>query len=237
VEPQGVVCERICAGSEGKDIIDVQERTVVTEFWPELLTTASWQKLQKFKKELKDFVVIGGWAVYLWTGMHKSKDVDILVDFKTLEKLKQKYDLNKNHELKKYEIKFDKFDVDIYVRHFSEFVIPVEELLKSTKSVQGFKILEPEALLILKQSAEIQRRGSPKGEKDAIDILTLLSRTPFKKAKYLQLLKAHKLVHYVGELIRVLGEFDARNSACAGMSFKDFQAWRRKTIQELKFGR
>lgn len=206
----------------------------MTEFWPELLTTASWQKLRELKKELKGFVVIGGWAIYLWTGMHKSKDIDIIVDFKALERLKERYDLNKNPHLKKYEIKLDKFDVDIYVPHFSRFVLPIGELMKNTEVVQGFTTLKPEALLVLKQAAEIDRKGSIKGEKDAIDILTLLIKAPFSKARYFKLLKENNLPRYADELARVFKDYDARNAAAhLGLAFKDFQAWRKAMLKAL----
>ena len=49
------------------------------EYWNELITQKSWDVLQKLKKI--NFVLIGGWASYLWTSSHKSKDIDIIVDF------------------------------------------------------------------------------------------------------------------------------------------------------------
>ena len=84
----------------------------MTEYWNESLTKASWESLQTFSKEY-DFILIGGWAVYLWTKQHKSKDIDIVIDFNTLGKLKKDFDVTKNDRLKKYEIQRDKFDVDI----------------------------------------------------------------------------------------------------------------------------
>jgi len=40
------------------------------EFWPELLTKASWERLVLLKKEF-EVILIGGWAAYLHTGLHK----------------------------------------------------------------------------------------------------------------------------------------------------------------------
>ena len=206
----------------------------MTEFWPELLTKASWEKLQGLKKEIKDLVVIGGWAVYLWTGMHKSKDIDIIVDFKTLEALKHAYDLGKNPQLRKYEIKLEKFDIDIYVPYFSKFSIPTEEIMQSTEIVQGFKVPIPEVLIILKQSAEIDRKNSIKGEKDAIDIITLLSKTNFKAEKYAKLIRKHKIEIYRDELIRTISNFNPKNSEHVGMGFKEFQNWKKIILKELR---
>ena len=55
------------------------------EFWNSALTEKSWKVLLQLKEKNFDFVVIGGWAAYLWTSLHKSKDVDIAVkDFNDL---------------------------------------------------------------------------------------------------------------------------------------------------------
>ncbi len=207
------------------------------EFWPELLTKASWEKLQELKKELTNFVVIGGWSVYLWTGLHKSKDIDILVDFAALEQLRENYDLRKNPQLKKYEIKSEKFDIDIYVVHYSEFPIPAKELMeKYTASVQGFTTLKPEALVVLKQSAEIGRRGSTKGQKDAIDILSLLLRSPFNVKTYMEIVKAYSLDSYIQELKQVISTFDPKTSSQLGLGFKEFQDWKKLFLKALQTG-
>ena len=82
------------------------------EYWSTIITEKSWDVLQRIKKEF-DFVLIGGWATYLWTKGHKSKDIDIIIDFKELDKLKLNYNLNKNDSLKKYEIKTEGIDIDV----------------------------------------------------------------------------------------------------------------------------
>jgi len=56
---------------------------MVKEFWHNLITEKSFHLLQEFKKDF-DFVLIGGWAVYLYTDSLKSKDIDIIVDLETL---------------------------------------------------------------------------------------------------------------------------------------------------------
>lgn len=204
------------------------------EYWPEVLTGASWEKLRELKGELGGFVVIGGWAVYLWTGMHKSKDIDIIVDFSDLEILKGRYDLVKNHNLKKYEVKFERFDIDIYVPHYSTFSIPAGDLMDRFSTMTGgYRVLSPEALLVLKQGAEMERRGSIKGEKDAIDICTLLLHSPLDVERYLGILGEYGLEDYRGELRTAISEFDPQNSKMLGMSFKDLQSWRKKFLREL----
>ena len=132
------------------------------EYWNSMLTEKSWKILHEIRKQF-NFVLIGGWAVYLWAKTHKSRDIAIVVDFQTLEKLKKDYGLRKNDHLKKYEIKQDEIDIDIYVPYYSKLAIPVEEI-KSAK-IEGFDVAKPEFLLILKQGAEIERNESQKGER------------------------------------------------------------------------
>ncbi len=178
------------------------------EFWNSLLTEKSWQVMQDLKKEKFRFIVIGGWATYLWTKQHKSKDIDIIIpDFKSLENLKQKYDLRKNDGLKKYEIKFEEIDLDIYVPHYSKLSIPIESITSITTKIEGFEVITTEALLILKQGAELDRQYSVKGQKDRIDIMTLLVYSEIDFKKYAEMLLQHDLKHYKQRLKEIITSF------------------------------
>ena len=203
------------------------------EFWPELLTRASWERLVLLKKEF-DFILIGGWAAYLHTGLHKSKDIDIIVDYNTLKNLEQKYDLVKNNRLKKYEIKSGKFDIDIYVPYFSDLAIPLDDLSKQTVMIKGINTLRAEPLLILKQGAEIDRRNSIKGEKDAIDIITIILRSDIEWKAYINLLKKYKKEKFKEELIFVINNFSDKNIHYLGIDFNEFKKWKKKVIESLK---
>lgn len=165
------------------------------EFWNDIVTDKSWVVLVKLAKEF-DFIIIGGWAVYLHTKTLKSKDIDIIVDFDALEKLKINYQLKKNLNLKKYEIIVDEISVDIYVPFFSEFVIPLKDINNYTITVEGMKVLKPEALLILKQQAELERKDSVKGQKDRVDILNILLNSDIKIKKYFNLVSKYDLKDY-----------------------------------------
>ena len=74
------------------------------EFWNSLLTEKSWNILQELKKENFRFIVIGGWAMYLWTKQHKSKDIDIILpaikDLEFLKKLKSDSTLTEEDALR-----------------------------------------------------------------------------------------------------------------------------------------
>src|SRR3989338_3375463 len=88
-------------------------------YYHDLITEKSFQALQKLKRK-HDFVLIGGWAVFLYTKALKSRDIDFICDYEELQKLKAEYDLVKNDRLKKYEIHMGEFDVDIYVPRSEE---------------------------------------------------------------------------------------------------------------------
>ena len=100
----------------------------VTEFWNEMMTQASWEKLQELSDEF-EFVLIGGWAAYLWCGMHKSKDIDIIVDYETLPKIQERYPLTKNDRLKKYRLRnYTKAEMlgigEMISRRFQMIILP-----------------------------------------------------------------------------------------------------------------
>ncbi|PJA52723.1 hypothetical protein CO166_04510, partial [Candidatus Roizmanbacteria bacterium CG_4_9_14_3_um_filter_36_11] len=76
----------------------------MNSFYQSIVTEKSWKMLQMLKKNI-DFILIGGWAVYLYAKTLKSKDIDIIVDYQELDKIKKNFQLIKNDRLRKYEIK------------------------------------------------------------------------------------------------------------------------------------
>lgn len=188
------------------------------EYWHDLLTEKSWALLQDLKRKCR-FTLIGDWAVYLWAHTQKSKDIDLIVDFPTLEQLKATADLRKHDHLRKYEIKEDEIDVDIYVPHYSRLALPLERI--ETAQIEGFTVAKPEYLLILKQAAELDRKESEKGEKDRIDILSLLFTCAIDFPRYQQLLREHHLEHFRDRLRRIVSEFqEARYLNCTPRQLK-----------------
>lgn len=184
----------------------------MAEFWNSLLTEKSWNVLTDISKEPFDFVLIGGWAAYMWTKLHKSKDIDIaLTNIADLNYLKKKYNLKKNERLKKYEIAVDEVDIDIYVPHYSKLSLPTEDLKSLSIRKEGMAIIIPEALLILKQGAELDRKDSVKGAKDRIDIVTLLCFTAINWKLYSELLQKYGLNHFRARLKTIVSSFQDHN--------------------------
>ncbi|PIU20921.1 MAG: hypothetical protein COT15_04985 [Candidatus Diapherotrites archaeon CG08_land_8_20_14_0_20_34_12] len=176
------------------------------EFWNDIVTERSWQVLQDFRRKF-NFVLIGGWAAYLYAKTNKSKDIDLIVDFNELEKIRNNYALKKNVKLNKYEIIIDEIDIDIYVPYYSKFIIPAEDLIKQVNHVQGFKVLKPEYLILLKQQAEQDRAHSSKGLKDRIDIISILLNYSFDFKEYVGILKKYAIMDYKRHLFDIINLF------------------------------
>lgn len=142
-------------------------------FYTDLVTAKSWQTLQNLKRQI-DFVLIGGWAVWLYTQALKSKDIDIIVNYDQLEKLRRLYPITKNERLFKFEARNEEVQIDIYLPHYSHIGIPVEVILKNTRTLETFQVPKIETLLGLKLYVYSKRQLSAKGQKDRLDILSLL---------------------------------------------------------------
>lgn len=164
----------------------------MTEFYHNLITEKSFEILQQLKKKL-NFILIGGWAIFLYSRALKSKDIDLIVDYDELGKIRKDFQLIKNERLQKYEIKIGEIDVDIYLPHFSELGFPAEEIKNYCQSIEGFSAPIPEVLLIMKTFTFGERKGTTKGSKDLIDIFSLLKEEKINWQKYKDLVKKYKL--------------------------------------------
>ena len=169
------------------------------EFYHDLITEKSFKILRQLRGKVK-FILIGGWAVFLYTKSLKSKDIDIILDYDQLEKIKNEFNVFKNERLKKYEIKIEEIDIDIYVPYFSNLGLPVEEIQKYSQSIEGFLVPIPEVLLILKIYAFKNRKGRTKSRKDLIDIFSLIIGEKINWQSYKNLIKKYNLKNLDQEL-------------------------------------
>jgi hypothetical protein len=164
----------------------------MAEFYHDLVTEKSFKALQDLKREF-NFILIGGWAVFLYSKALKSKDIDIIIDYNQLEEFKKKFNVFKNERLKKYEAKLEEMDIDIYLPFFSDLKFPVAEIKNHIQSVEGFKVPIPEALLILKIGAYFERKETTKGSKDLIDIFSLLKSGEINWKTYREIIEKYNL--------------------------------------------
>ena len=175
-------------------------------FYHNLVTERSWEELQTLRRKL-DFILIGGWAVYLYTKTLKSKDIDLLCNFEELPKLAKHYSLTKNERLKKYEAVKGEVQIDIYLPHYSELGIPVHVLQGHSREVEGFTLLDPNHLLTLKIHALAERKRTPKGEKDFIDCLALVHSKASNLKDVSALARTHGLVRSLQTFQNLLEEY------------------------------
>lgn len=173
-------------------------------YYRDSVTQASWKLLRELKQQF-NFCLIGGWAVWLYTRQLKSKDIDLVIGPEELSRIRQKYELFKNERLKKYEFRQGEAQVDIYSSYYSDLGVKAEKILTDCRTVEGFLVPSPELLFILKLVAWLGRRGSPKGRKDLIDLISLLQTQKLAKRKLKQagmkiLVKELKLLVSLPEL-------------------------------------
>ncbi len=205
------------------------------EFWNELVLEKSWRTLLEINRKF-DVIVIGGWAAYIFTKTLKSRDVDVVVDFETLQKIRRVYFVKKNYKLRKYEAIVSEISVDIYVPYFSDLPIPPEDLEKYVVHLEGFKVLKPEALVILKQKAEIERRNSVKGEKDRADILNLLINAKVDMKEYIELTRKYSLLEYPSELKRVIQASMKEYRYLGIQNLREIKKLKEKLLKQLQYG-
>lgn len=200
-------------------------------FWHNSITEKSFSALQELRRDF-DFTLIGGWAVYLYTKALKSKDIDFVCDFGTLGKLREKFDLVKNQRLRKYEIKADGFDIDIYVPYYSELGLPLEDVLLNYEIIDGFKVPKKEFLLAMKIFTYRQRKGNIKGEKDKIDILSILNFTDIDWRIMGNIIKKYNLLFAREEILEIMKSINEIKEL--GLNVKQTAILKKRIVKTLK---
>jgi hypothetical protein len=174
-------------------------------YYHDIITQKSWEELKTLNKELK-FVLIGGWATYLYTKELKSKDIDIIVNYDELGKFRENYEVVKNDRLKKYEARKEDVQIDVYLPHYSKIGIPTDILINNSISLEGFKVLKKEWLICLKIYVLSIRGRTPKGEKDFLDIISLFKIEGMDVSKIIEIKKRFKLEESFKFLSSILDE-------------------------------
>lgn len=199
-------------------------------FYHDVMTKKSWELLKRLRKGC-DFILIGGWAVFLYTRSLKSKDIDLVVEYDQLEKLKQEFEVVKNDRLRKYEAKKEEVEIDIYVPYYSSPGLPAEELRNYLREIEGFKSVRIEVLAILKQAALLSRPDSLKGKKDLVDLFSLFTLPDFDWLKFRGLVTKHNLNECllpIRELIEKTSRIDE-----LGLSVHQMAKTKRKILRGL----
>ena len=117
--------------------------------------------------------------------------------------------------------------------YYSQLPIPLEDLKGLSTKVEGFSVVKPEALLILKQGAELARKESVKGVKDQVDIMTILCRCQVDFKEYHALLKKYKLEHFFPRLVSIIKNF--KEFEYLGLTPREFKVRKNGVLGMLKF--
>ncbi|HUW21057.1 MAG TPA: hypothetical protein VMW41_00130 [Candidatus Bathyarchaeia archaeon] len=200
------------------------------DFYHNLITQKSWQSLKDLQKNYQ-FILIGDWAVFLYTETLKSKDIDLVMEYGGLERLREEFEVFKNERLKKYEARKEEAEIDIYVPFYSNPGLPAEDLRKFPVFLKGFKTVEKEILAILKQKALMARTNSPKGRKDLADLVSLFSLDDFDWQKYQKIILENKLGNFlvtIREIIRKTRELNE-----IGLNVHRFARFKKKILPAL----
>ncbi|EQD44562.1 hypothetical protein B1B_13476 [mine drainage metagenome] len=204
------------------------------QFWNSETTDKSWAKLIELSKK-HDFVLIGGWAFYLYSSLQKSRDIDLIASYESFSKLSSEYQVNKNMQLKKYEIKFDDFDIDIYVPFFSKLTVPPSDILEYYVTiVENIKVPTIEALLTLKLGAYKDRHDSLKGDKDSLDIVGLLSKVDCDVIKLAEIFNRYGLADYPSLLRTAILKFDKRLFPYLELNENSFSKLKKQLLAQVE---
>ena len=122
--------------------------------------------------------------------------------------------------------------MDIYVSHFSKLIIPPEHIENYISKIEGFSVISKEALLVLKQGAESERRNSLKGEKDKLDIMSLLFFSDIDFNVYKSILKKYSLEHFIDYLTSILKTF--KDYGLLNLTSKEFKTTKENILKNLK---
>jgi len=200
------------------------------QYYHDLITQKSWQLLLILKKKY-DFVLIGGWAVYLYARTLKSKDIDLIINYPVLEQLKEEFTVVKNDRLKKYETKTEETDIDIYLPYYSELGLPADEVIKLTTMLENFKVPDVEILALLKAKALLERKNSVKGRKDLIDLVSLFSLEGFdfkKLGQHARKFQSENLLRVIVEKVKSTTKIDELN-----LNVHKMAEFKRRTLPKL----
>lgn len=118
---------------------------------------------------------------------------------------------------------------------YSKLAIPAEDILsKFTVHKEGFKLPSIESLLCLKFSAFLDRKMSIKGQKDAIDLLGLMSYPGIDMRKLHEVSSAYGLNGMGREMLALLRAFDSESLKYLNLNPKSFSGLRHRLEPEIK---
>ena len=151
----------------------MQVMAMAIQFWNDDNTKESFEVMRRLVGKI-DFVLIGGWAVFYYTGQQKSLDIDIAIDYGALDYFKE-YGISQYEGMHiQYSI-IERIYIDLFIDGFSDrdLPFPVKDIMDGYVMIEGIKVVEKELLILLKTWGYF-RVDEKKHDKDIIDTLSLL---------------------------------------------------------------
>lgn len=149
---------------------------MIKEEWENVICTT-----KELSKYYQDIILIGGVAVYMHlvhnNGLaiaEMSHDVDFYISLIELGSLRDLEEVVDNQRPKKKQIIKNNVEMDIYVEKQHSLPVEFNEIKTFAIEVDGVKLASLEHLLILKNKAYMDRKGSAKEDKDKRDVIKIL---------------------------------------------------------------
>ena len=109
--------------------------------------------------------------------------------------------------------------------------MPIKDIIYRTTKIGGFEVVILEELLILKQGAEHERKNSVKGQKDIVDIMTLLCFANINFEKYKELILKYKLHSFGHRLKEIISTFN--DLKYIGFNVKEYSKIKKELLEKL----
>lgn len=183
-----------------------------------------------------DFVVIGGWAAYAHGSGQLSLDGDALISYSALGTLRDRYEVTPNQRMRKEQFRGPTgHDIDLYVERMHGLAVPFDEAQACAQQRGGMLVICPEHLTILKLKAEEERRGTGKGDKDALDLIYLWENglSDFEKPELLTLALKDSQWTRLGE---IFADKRLTEMACGGNGW-EAKALRARLLERVERAR
>jgi hypothetical protein len=202
------------------------------EFWNSDITNESWKELLVLSTKY-NFILIGGWAIYLYTKLQKSRDIDMVVDYDQIKLLSVDFEMRKNPSLYRYEIKFQKFDIDVYTPFYSKLTVPPEDLINNYTLIENTRVPRVEELLILKLGAFDDRMNSIKGQKDRLDITGLAFYSNIDYSRLKTLLNKYEKPSYIDLYVNAIAHIEKRLLPFLNLNESTYAKMKKKTLEKI----
>ena len=202
------------------------------EFWNSDITNESWKELLVLSTKY-NFILIGGWAIYLYTKLQKSRDIDMVVDYDQFKLLSVDFEMRKNPSLYRYEIKFQKFDIDVYTPFYSKLTVPPEDLINNYTLIENTRVPRVEEVLILKLGAFDDRMNSIKGQKDRLDITGLAFYSNIDYSRLKTLLNKYEKPSYIDLYVNAIAHIEKRLLPFLNLNESTYAKVKKKTLEKI----